>query len=368
MQVPVLDLGAQYDGLRDEIVRAVTEVLDSHAWIGGAKVAELEEKVAALCGCAHGVAVSSGTDALLASLMALGIGPGDEVITTPFTFFATAGSIARSGATPVFVDIDPLTFNIDPALIERAITPKTKAIMPVDLYGQVCDMDAILDIAARRRVHVIEDAAQSIGATYKGHRAGSFGITGCFSFYPSKNLGGAGDGGMIVTNDSALAHKLAIMRDHGMEPRYFYHFIGGNFRLDAVQAAVLLVKLPHLEAWCDARRRHAARYDERFARSPVRTPSVRPDCAPVFNQYVVRVPRRDEAVEFLNARGIGTAVYYPLPLHLQKCFRYLRYAPGVFPETEAAAREVLALPMYPELAAEQLDCVAGNLLEFCRAA
>ncbi len=368
MQVPVLDLGAQYDGLRDQIVRAVTEVLDSHRWIGGPRVAELEEKIAALSGCAHGIAVSSGTDALLASLMALGVGPGDEVITTPFTFFATAGSIARAGARPVFVDIDPLTFNIDPSLIERAITPRTKAIMPVHLYGQACDMDPILDIAARHGVHVIEDAAQSIGATYKGRSVGSCGVTGCISFYPSKNLGGAGDGGMIVTNDAALAHRLSIMRDHGMEPRYFYHLIGGNFRLDAVQAAVLLVKLAHLGRWSDARRRHAEHYNGRFAGSPVRTPHVRPGCVSVYNQYVVRIPRRDEAVEFLNARGVGTAVYYPLPLHLQKCFRHLGYEAGAFPESEAAAREVLALPMYPELTSEQVECVAGSLLEFCRAA
>lgn len=367
MRVPLLDLRAQYDGLRDEMIAAVTEVLDSQVYIGGPKIAELERGVASLSGCEHGIAVSSGTDALLACLMALHIGPGDEVITSPFTFFATAGSIARTGARPVFADIDPRTFNIDPALIERAITPRTRAIIPVHLFGQVCDMDAILDVAARHGLPVIEDAAQAIGATYKGKSAGSFGTAGCLSFYPSKNLGAAGDGGMIVTRDEALAARLAVMRNHGMQPRYFYRFIGANFRLDAVQAAVLLVKLPHLGAWSEARRRNAKWYDARFAGSAIRTPFVAPECAGIYNQYVVRLSRRDEAVEFLKARGIGTDIYYPLPLHVQECFRYLGYSPGDFPHAEAASREVLALPVYPEMTPEQREYVASALLDFCAA-
>jgi len=365
MRVPLLDLHAQYEPLRDDMIAAVAEVLDSQAYIGGPKIAELERRVAALSGCEHAIAVSSGTDALLACLMALHIGPGDEVLTSPFTFFATAGSIARTGARPVFADIDPRTFNIDPALIEQAITPRTRAIIPVHLFGQVCDMDPILEVASRHGVPVIEDAAQAIGASYKGRAAGSFGTAGCFSFYPSKNLGAAGDGGMIVTHDPALAERLAIMRNHGMQPRYFYRFIGANFRLDAVQAAVLLVKLPHLEAWSEARRRNAAWYNARFAGSAVCTPYVRPDCASIYNQYVVRLRRRDEAAEFLKARGIGTDIYYPLPLHVQDCFRYLGYSPGDFPRAEAAAREVLALPVYPEMTEEQREYVAAALLEFC---
>lgn len=367
MRVPLLDLRAQYDGLRGDMIAAVTEVLDSQVYIGGPKIAELERQVAALSGCEHAVAVSSGTDALLACLMALRIGPGDEVITSPFTFFATAGSIARIGARPVFADIDPRTFNIDPTAIERAITPRTRAIIPVHLFGQVCDMDAILEVAARNGLPVIEDAAQAIGATYKRRPAGSFGTAGCLSFYPSKNLGAAGDGGMVVTRDEALAARLAVMRNHGMQPRYFYRFIGANFRLDAVQAAVLLVKLPHLQAWSEARRRNAEWYNQRFAGSAVRTPYVDPDCASIYNQYVVRLARRDEAVEFLKARGIGTDIYYPLPLHMQDCFRYLGYSAGDFPHAEAASREVLALPVYPEMTPEQREWVASALLDFCAA-
>jgi len=349
MEVPLLDLKAQYAKIKDEVLAAVSEVLESQRCIGGPKVEQLEERVAEISGCKFAVGVSSGTDAILNCLMSLGIGPGDEVITTPFTFFATAGCIARVGARPVFVDIDPKTFNINPSLLEEKVTERTKAIIPVHLFGQMADMDPIMEVARKYNLAVIEDAAQSITATYKGRKAGGIGTAGCFSFFPSKNLGGVGDGGMVVTNDQDLAERLRIMRDHGQNPRYYYHYVGGNFRLDAIQAAVLLVKLKYLDEWSQARRRNAAYYDERFAGTVVRTPYIHPDCISVYNQYVVRVPRRDELVKHLQDNGIGCAVYYPLPLHLQPCFGYLGYKRGDFPESEKAAKEVLALPVYPEL-------------------
>ncbi len=361
MQVPLLDLKAQFAPLKDETLRVVAEVLESQACIGGPRVAELERKIAELSGARFGIGVSSGTDAILAALMALGIGPGDEVITTPFTFFATAGCIVRTGATPVFVDIDERTYNMDPALIEDAITPRTKAIVPVHLYGQCCQMDPILTIADVHGLAVIEDAAQAIGATYKGRAAGSMGAMGCFSFYPTKNLGGAGDGGMIVTGDETLKEVLMVLRDHGARPKYYHSLIGGNFRLDALQAAVLLVKLPHLEAWSAARRRNAAFYDKAFAGSNVVTPRIDERCVSIYNQYVIRVPRRDEAIAHLKAAGVGTEVYYPVPLHLQKCFAGLGYEEGAFPVSEKAAREVLALPIYPELTEEMLGYVAEQV-------
>jgi dTDP-4-amino-4,6-dideoxygalactose transaminase len=366
VKVPLLDLRAQYATIREQTLAAVAEVLDSQVCIGGPKVAQLEQEIAALSDCKYAAGVSSGTDALLCSLMALGIGPGDEVITSPFTFFATAGSIARTGATPVFVDIDPCTYNINPGLIAAAVTSRTKAIVPVHLFGQVCDMDPVVEIAGRHGLAVIEDAAQSITATYKGRKAGSIGTCGCFSFFPSKNLGGAGDGGMIVTNDAELHAKISVLRNHGAAPKYFHKYVGGNFRLDPIQAAVLLVKAPHLGAWSEARKRNADDYNHRFASSRVGTPYVRPDCTSIYNQYVIRVEHRDELKAHLAAQEIGTEIYYPLPLHRQECFRSLGYAQGSLPEAERAAKEVLALPVYPELSEEMRAYVAEAVLAFCR--
>lgn len=367
MKVPLLDLKAQFASLREEVLAAVTDVLESQVCIGGPKVAELEKQVAAISDCKCAVGVSSGTDALLCSLMALGIGVGDEVITTPFTFFATAGCIARTGAIPVFVDIDPRTYNINPNLLEAAITPRTKAIMPVHLYGQVCDMDPIMALAAKRGLYVIEDAAQSISATYRGRKAGSIGTVGCFSFFPSKNLGGAGDGGMIVTNDEELGKRIALFRNHGAKPKYYHKFVGGNFRLDPIQAAVLLVKLPHLDSYSEARRENAAYYNSLFSGEDVETPYIAPECVSIYNQYVIRVPDRDELLARLKAEEIGTEVYYPVPLHLQECFRSLGYRPGDLPEAERAATEVLALPIYPELPEKSRSFVAETVLSFVTA-
>jgi len=366
MQVPLLDLKAQYATIKDEVLAAVSEVLESQRCIGGPKVAELEEKIAAISDSRFAVGTSSGTDAILNSLMSLDIGAGDEVITTPFTFFATVGCITRTGAKPVFVDIDPRTFNIDPALIALAVTEKTKVIMPVHLFGQMADMDPIMEIADKYNLAVIEDAAQSITSTYKGRKAGSIGTAGCFSFFPSKNLGGIGDGGMIVTNDEQLYERLFVMRNHGSKPKYYHKYIGGNFRLDAIQAAALLVKLPHLNEWSQGRRRNAAYYGKRFAGTVVKTPYINPDCVTIYNQYVIRVPRRDEVAAHLSEKNIGCAIYYPVPLHLQECFSYLGYKEGDFPESEKAAKEVLAIPVYPELTDEQLQYVASEIEEFVK--
>lgn len=364
LHVPLLDLKAQYATIRDEVLAAVQEVLDSQVCIGGPKVAELEQKVAALCGCAYGVGVSSGTDALLCSMMSLAIKPGDEVITTPFTFFATAGSIARLGATPVFADIDSRTYNLNPEAIESAITPRTKAIIPVHLFGQMADMDSIMTIAERNGLAIIGDAAQAISATYKGRRSGSIGTLGCLSFFPSKNLGAAGDGGMVVTNDETLYERLVMMRNHGSKPKYWNPYVGGNFRLDPIQAAVLLVKLPYLEEWSGARRRNAVYYDERLGPLGVCIPYVRPDCTIVYNQYVIRVERRDELKLHLAQRGVQTEIYYPSPLHLQPCFADLGYEPGCLPESERASRTVLALPIYPELPHSHREFVADAIASF----
>ena len=299
--------------------------------------------------------------------MTLGIGPGDEVITTPYSFFATAGCIARTGARPVFVDLDPATFNLDAGAIEAKVTPKTRAIMPVHLFGQMADMDAVMAVAAKRGLFVIEDAAQAIGATWRGRSAGSIGTVGCFSFFPSKNLGGLGDGGMIVTQDADLAEKLAIFRNHGSKPKYHHHFVGGNFRLDTIQAAGLLVKLRHLDAWSARRRENAARYDAHFAGfEAVRPPTVRAGAASIYNQYVIRTERRDELQAFLKERGVGTEVYYPISLHEQECFRDLGYRRGDFPHSEEAARTSLALPIYPELTEDQIGYVASQVLEFLK--
>ena len=362
MKVPLLDLKAQYATTKDEVLAAIAGVLDSQVCIGGPKVAELEQKVAAISDCKYAVGVSSGTDALLCSMMALGLGPGDEVITTPFTFFATAGSIARTGATPVFVDIDPRTYNINPALIERAVTSRTKAILPVHLFGQMCDMDPIMEIASKYGLYVIEDAAQSITATYKEHKAGSMGTVGCFSFFPSKNLGAAGDGGMIVTNDEALYQRIVLFRNHGAKPKYFHRYVGGNFRLDPIQAAILLVKLPYLRQWSAARRGNAAYYNERLRGSSIIAPFVCRDCASIYNQYTIRLHDRDGLIANLKANDIGCEIYYPQPLHLQECFQRLSYKAGDLPEAERASREVVSIPVYPELAPEMRAHVANTVL------
>ena len=364
MKIPLLDLRAQYAVIKDQVLSAVSDVLESQQCIGGPKVAQLEEKIARISDCKFAVGVSSGTDAILNSLMSLDIGRGDEVITTPFTFFATVGCIVRTGAKPVFVDIDPRTFNINPNLIETAVTEKTRAIMPVHLFGQMADMDPIMKIAARHNLFVTEDAAQSITSTYKGKKAGSIGTAGCFSFFPSKNLGGIGDGGMIVTNDEELYHRLFIMRNHGSEPKYYHKYVGGNFRLDPIQAAALLVKLPYLDEWSQARRQNAAYYNEKFKDTVVQTPYVDPDCLMIYNQYVIRVPRRDGLFAHLKEKGIGCEIYYPVPMHLQECFEYLGYKPGDFPESEKAAKEVLALPVYPELTDEMQGYLVKILLEY----
>lgn len=365
MDVPLLDLAAQYASLKDELLAAVEAVMDSQKYINGPAVKELERLMADYCQCAAAVGVSSGTDALLCSLMALGIGAGDEVITSPYTFFATAGAISRVGARPVFVDIQPDTFNIDPAKIRAAVTGRTKAIMPVHLFGQTADMDPILELAADRSLAVIEDAAQAIGATYKGRKAGAMGTTGCLSFYPTKNLGCLGDGGMITTNDRQLADRLAKGRDHGQQPQYYYSWIGGNFRLDTIQAACLIVKLRRLDDWSAKRRRNAARYDELLAGcDAVTTPVVREGNASIFNLYIIRAGRRDELLAHLKGRNIGCGIYYPLGLHMQECFKDLGYKEGDFPESERASRESLALPIYPELTDEQISFVAATIMEF----
>lgn len=364
MQVPLLDLKAQFATIRDEVLEQVTEVLDTQRCIGGPKVEELEKQIAEYCGCKYAVGSSSGTDAILETLMSLNIREGDEVITTPFTFFATAGCIARTGAKIVFVDIDPATYNIDPALIESAITDKTRAIIPVHLFGQMADMDSIMAVAGAHSLAVIEDACQSISSTYKGKKAGSIGTAGCFSFFPSKNLGGIGDGGMTVTNDEKLYEKLKVMRNHGQTGVYEHAFVGGNFRLDPIQAAALLVKLPHLDDWSAGRRKNAAYYDKKFSGTPVQAPYISDDNVSIYNQYVIRVPRRDEMLAHLRAEGIGCAVYYPMGLHLQKCFASLGYKEGDFPNTEKASDEVMALPVYPELTDEMKDFVVETILSF----
>jgi dTDP-4-amino-4,6-dideoxygalactose transaminase len=365
MQTPLLDLKAQYAALRDEIHAAIERVVESQQFILGPEVEALEEEVATYSHCRYGVGVSSGTDALLVSLMAIGLQPGDEVITTPYTFFATAGSIARLGARPVFVDIDPQTYNLDPAKLETAITPRTRAIMPVHLFGQMADMDPILVVAERHDLYVIEDAAQAIGAEYKGRRAGSLGHLGCFSFFPSKNLGGFGDGGMVVTNDPDLADRVRLLRSHGARPKYYHKVVGGNFRLDALQAAVLRVKLKHLDAWTAVRQRNAERYRQLFTAAGV---DVGLPCDAgygrhIYNQFVIRSRRRDALMAHLKAHGVGCEIYYPAPLHLQECFADLGYKVGDFPASEQAAQETLAIPIYPELSEAQQETVVRAVAE-----
>lgn len=337
----------------------------------GPEVEGLERELARYLHVGHAIGVSSGTDALLVALMALDIGAGDEVITSTYSFFASAGSIVRAGARPVLVDIEPDTFNMDPAALEAAITPRTRAILPVHLYGQSADLDAILATARSRGLAVIEDAAQAIGARYKSRLVGGSGDIGCFSFFPSKNLGGFGDGGLVTTNDDRLAARVRMLRNHGMEPKYFHQAVGGNFRLDALQAAVLRVKLPHLEAWADARRQNAERYRQLFAAAQladrVTLPIARPESHHVYNQFVVRVPDREGLRRHLDAREIGTEVYYPVPFHLQPCFAHLGYARGAFPRAEAAANETLALPIYGELTEAQQAWVVESMAEHYKA-
>ena len=363
MEVKLLDLQAQYLPLRTEIRRAIDEVCDNQALILGPHVEKFEKSLAEYCGTRHAIGVSSGTDALLCSLMALGIGQGDEVIVPSFTFFATAGCVARLGAVPVFAEIDPRTFNLDPRKLEQKFTPRTKAIIPVHLFGQVAPMGPINDIAHRHDIPVIEDAAQAIGAKQNGKRACALGFAGCLSFYPTKNLGAFGDAGAICTNDDAFAEKCRLLRVHGSGHQYQHRFVGGMFRLAAIQAAVLGVKLRYLEGWHEARRRNAATYDKLLGGSPAVTPHVEGGNWSVYNQYVVRVPDRDRVKQRLADRGITTGVYYPIPLHLQECFAYLGGKEGDLPETEKACREVLAIPVYPELKAEQVKYVAKELLE-----
>ncbi|HST23539.1 MAG TPA: DegT/DnrJ/EryC1/StrS family aminotransferase [Blastocatellia bacterium] len=380
--VPLLDLKAQHATIRDEVREAIDRVVESQYFILGPEVEALEKEIAVYSECEYGIGVSSCTDALLVVLMAIDLKPGDEVITTPYTFFATASAIYRLGAKPVFVDIDPLTYNIDVTRIESAITERTRAIIPVHLYGQMADLDPIMEIANRRNLYVIEDAAQAIGSEYKGRRAGSIGHMGCFSFFPSKNLGGAGDGGMVTTNDSQLAARVRMLRNHGYSPKYYNKVVGGNFRLDAIQAAVLRVKLNYLDQWTAARQRNAATYRGLFAEAglsvepqsdicnllpensngvilPVESSNVRH----IYNQFVIRSNNRNNLLSRLKERQIGTEIYYPVPMHLQECFADLGYKQGDFPASECAAQQTLALPIYPELTPEMLATVVAAIAE-----
>ena len=363
--MPLLDLTGQWHQIRDEALAAITRVCDSQKFILGPEVDGLERELAALIGVEYAIGVSSGTDALLVALMALDVGPGDEVITSTYSFFATAGSIARTGARPVLVDIDPVSYNLDPAAVLAAVTSRTKAIMPVHLYGHCADMDAITAIASKAGVPVVEDAAQAIGSRVGGRQAGSMGRAGCFSFFPSKNLGAFGDAGLVTTNDADLAARVRLLRTHGAEQQYHHRVVGGNFRIDALQAAVLRVKAPRLAAWSEARRRNAARYRDLFGEAGldrrVTLPVEGPGHHHIYNQFVVRVPNRDRIRASLADRGVGTAVYYPVPFHLQECFEALGYASGAFPAAEAAARETLALPVYAELTDAQLTYVVTSM-------
>jgi len=388
--VPLLDLKAQYATIADELHAALDRVVESQYFILGPEVVALEEEVAAYSQCAYGIGVSSGTDALLVALMAIDIKPGDEVITTPYTFFATGGSVARLGAKPVFVDIDPQSYNIDPHKIEIAITERTRAIIPVHLYGQMAEMDPIMEIAQRFNLYVIEDAAQAIGAEYKNRRAGSIGHLGCFSFFPSKNLGGFGDGGMVTTNDSALADRVKLLRNHGYRPKYYNKVVGGNFRLDALQAAVLRVKLKYLDQWTESRQRNATTYRRLLAEAglvtgerlssgdklpnadiqqptinaPIITPVELPDRRHIYNQFVLRCHQRDALKSYLAEQDIGTEIYYPVPLHLQECFVDLGYQPGALQMSEDAAAQTLALPIYPELTPSMQTMVVDTIAAF----
>ncbi|GJL78485.1 MAG: glutamine--scyllo-inositol aminotransferase [Nitrospinaceae bacterium] len=376
MNVPLLDLSHQHQPLHDEIAQALNQVVGSNAFILGPEVNRLEKQIAEYCETQFAVGVSSGTDALLVSLMAIGLGPQDEVITTPYTFFATVGSITRLGAKPVFVDIDPVTYNIDPNKIEEKITLRTKAILPVHLYGQCADSETILKIAEKHNLYVIEDAAQAIGSQYKdGRKAGNMGDLGCFSFFPTKNLGCFGDGGMVVTNHPEMNDRVRMLRMHGSQPKYYHQLVGGNFRLDAIQAAVLNVKFPHLEAWNQSRRENALLYEMLFEESCL-TETQKVQCPKAvyadsdvlnhhtYNQFVIQVADRDALRDYLQKEGIGTEVYYPLPLHLQQCFHYLGHREGDFPESERAAERTLALPIFPGLNREQQETVVQQIESF----
>lgn len=368
-QVPLLDLKAQYQQIRTEIEPVIKEVIESQYFILGPKVKEFEEHIAQYCQTKYALGVSSGTDAILVALMALDLQPGDEVITSTYSFFATAGCVARLNAKPVLVDIDPKTFNIDPNQIEAKITGKTKAIIPVHLYGQMADMEPINEIACKHGIQVIEDAAQAIGSEYKnGQRAGSMGYLGCFSFFPSKNLGGFGDGGLVTTNDQKMFDKLSYLRNHGAFPKYYHKMIGGNFRLDALQAAVLNVKLKYLDGWTEGRQRNADDYDAgikaRGLADKVKTPYRMPGYRHIFNQYMIQLQERDQLLEYFKKKNIGCEIYYPLTFNNQECFRYLGYKDGDFPRAEKAARETLAIPIYPELSEAQKDYILQAINDF----
>lgn len=377
MTVPLLDLQAQYQSLKSELDSALLTVAERQLFILGPEVERLERSMEEFIGVRHALGVSSGTDALLLVLMALGIGPGDEVIVPSFSFFATAGVVSRLNARPVFVDIDPVTFNVDPEAVRNAISERTKAIIPVHLFGQSADMDRLMAVADEHGIPVVEDAAQAIGVQYRdGRRVGSIAPVGCFSFFPTKNLGGFGDGGLVTTNDDDLYERLRIMRVHGEVKKYHHSVVGGNFRLDELQAAVLSVKLPHLDSWSAGRRENADRYREFFGRGGAAAEHVvLPEAIyrhsgatdyHIYNQYVVRVGRRDELRDWLGEHGVGSAIYYPVPFHLQECFADLGYREGEFPVSERAAAEVLALPVYPELREEQIEYVVETINEFYR--
>src|SRR5262252_2820569 len=366
--VPLLDLQAQYRPLRAEILAAIERVCDSQRFIMGPEITAFEAEMAAMLGIRHAVAVSSGTDALLLALMALDIKAGDEVVTPTYSFFATAGAVARLGARPVLVDVEETTLNLDPATLSAAMTPRTKAIIPVHLFGQGAEMDPILDVARRAGVPVVEDAAQAIGASYKSQPLGGLGTFGCFSFFPSKNLGAFGDAGLLTTNDDGLAKKARLLRTHGMQPRYYHHVVGANFRMDALQAAVLRVKAPHLAAWTEGRRRNAARYRTLFREAGlgdvVDLPIEPPDRRHIYNQFVIRTPERDGLKRHLDEQGIGNEIYYPVPFHLQPCFADLGYRRGAFPHAERAAAETLAIPIYGELTEAQQRTVVSTIGQF----
>jgi dTDP-4-amino-4,6-dideoxygalactose transaminase len=368
VNVPLLDLKAQYRQIRADVMAALESVCEEQAFILGARVADLEKDLQRYLGAAHAVGVASGTDAILLSLMVCGVGPGDEVVTVPYTFFATAGSISRLGAKPVFVDIRPDTFNMDAGQVAGMVTPRTKAIIPVHLFGQCADMEQIVRIATNRDLAVIEDAAQAIGAKRRGRQAGTIGRLGCFSFFPSKNLGGFGDGGLVTTGDAALAERVRMLRVHGSREKYLHEMVGFNSRLDALQAAVLRVKLNYLDRWTEGRRRNAARYERLFQdaklQDRVTLPVTDPDNYHVFNQFTIRVQKRDELRAYLKDKGIGTEVYYPIPLHLQSCYRELGYRTGSFPVSERAAQEALSLPIYAELSDDQLAYVVDTIAAF----
>jgi dTDP-4-amino-4,6-dideoxygalactose transaminase len=364
MEVPQLDLKTQYAAIKKELRQAVDEVMESCQYILGPYVRDFEEDVASYCQTEYAIGVASGSDALLLSLRACDVGPGDEVITSPYSFFATAGVISHLGAVPVFADIDPRTYNIDADHIAAKITPRTKVIMPVHLFGQCAETDAIIAVAGQHDIKVIEDAAQAIGAEHHGRKAGSRGHLGCFSFFPSKNLGGLGDGGMVVCNDPELAERVRILRVHGGERRYYHSVVGYNSRLDALQAAALRVKLKYLDRWTEKRRQHAHFYDQQLEELTVVTPYAEPHNRHIYNQYTIRATDRDELHEFLRQHGVGTALYYPLPLHLQECYRQLNYRTGDLPEAERAARETISLPVYPELTRQQQEYVVSRIAAF----